>query len=55
MKAGCHSEVVLPDGRTAQAFNFDNPMLKTEPWAPCGKSSTQHDRNVNAVINVRLL
>ena len=40
-----------PDGRTGQAFNFDNPMLKTEPWAPCGKRHVQHDRNVNAVIN----
>ena len=26
-----------PDGRTGQAFNFDNPMLKTEPRATCGK------------------
>ena len=43
-----------PDGRTGQAFNFDNPMLKAEPRAPCGKCSTQHDRNLNAVINISL-
>ena len=35
---------------TGQAFNFDNPMLKTEPRATGGKCRTQHDRNVNAVI-----
>ena len=43
-----------PDGGTGRAFNFDNPMLKTEPRATCGRRRTQHDRNVNAVINLSL-
>ena len=33
-------------------FNAESAKLKTGPRAPCGKCNTQHDRNVNAVINV---
>ena len=45
--------LAFPDGRTGQASNAESAKLKTEPRAPCGKCRVQHDRNMNAVINIR--
>ena len=50
VRSGCHfrcwpSRMAL--------FNAESAKLKTEPRAPCGKCRVQHDRNMNAVINIR--
>ena len=49
VRSGCHFRCC--PSRMA-LFNAESAKLKTGPRAPCGKCNTQHDRNVNAVINV---
>ena len=48
VKSGCHFRCC--PSRMA-LFKAESAKLKTGPRAPCGKCNTQHDLNVNAVIN----
>ena len=50
VRSGCHFRCCHPLNGNLQRSN--SAKLKIEPRATCGKCNTQHDRNVNAVINV---